>query len=255
MPQINYNTNLGNYNPQIKGENIMIKTLNEINGNKLKITIEVTDDGEVYKNGKLVTPFVISHHLATSVAFVDGTRRNMYVHQLVMYAFTGKLSNKAEGTAIHHINSRKFDNRLVNLELTTTGNNVTKYVHNEAQNQSTTVYDEARITDGVVTLKHKGLLLADYAINIAGEVLKWDKSLNQWKIQNQYIGNNRYPSNVLVNVNGHGVSLSQLMAENFMILENRKFKVFQVDKGNGFENDFHIYNLRVACSGDSRKLA
>lgn len=234
----------------------MKKEIKAINNKELKQALVVTDMGEVYKNGALVKPYVRANHLSTNITFTDGVNKSFYIHQLVMYAFKGVMSSKKNGTAVHHVNGDKFDNRLENLELTTVSDNLTTYLHSEAQGQSETVYDEARITDGVVTLRHRGILLPDYAINVAGQVMKFNKKTNQWKVLKQSVANKKYPSNIVVSIEGHGVSLSQLMAENFMKIDkSRKFKVFQIDKGNGFENDFYIYNLRIAYKGDSQQVA
>lgn len=234
----------------------MEKTITTINGKTLKQALVVDDMGNIYKNGVLVKPTVQSNHLSTNITFTDGVNKRFYIHQLVMYAFKGVMSSKKNNSAVHHVNGDKFDNRLINLKFTTVSDNLTTYLHSEAQGQSETIYDEARITDGVVTLKYKGILLPDYAINVAGQVMKFNKKTNQWKVLKQFIGNKKYPSNVVVNIQGHGVSLSQLMAENFMKIDkSRKFKVFQIDKGNGFENDFYIYNLRIAYKGDSQQVA
>ncbi|MFP7153297.1 HNH endonuclease [Weissella paramesenteroides] len=229
----------------------MEKTITEINNKTLKQVLVVDDMGHVFRNNEPVNTFEKANHLAIHLRFTDDTSKDLYVHQLVGLAFFGVLTSRKNKTAIHHKNGNKFDNRVSNLELTTFGENIKNYWHIEAQTQSKTVYDEEKIADGLVTLKHKGILIPDYSISITGHVYKWNKKVNKWQEIKRYVGNKKYPSNVLVSIHGHGISLSQLMAQNFMKLEDRKFKVHQIDRGNGFENDFTIRNLRVAYSGDS----
>lgn len=229
----------------------MEKTITEINNKTLKQPLVVDGMGHITRAGLPVNTFEKANHLAIHLRFTDGTSKDLYVHQLVGLAFFKVLTSRKNKTAIHHKNGNKFDNRLENLELTSLAGNVKNYWHKEAQTQSETVYDEEKIADGLVTLKHKGILIPDYSISITGQVFKWNKKVNKWQEIKRYVGNKKYPSNVLVSIHGHGVSLPQLMAQNFMKLEDRKFKVHQIDRGNGFENDFTIRNLRVAYSGDS----
>lgn len=229
----------------------MKKEIKAINNKELKQALVVDDMGHIYKNNELVKPFEKANHLAIYLTFSDGTVKSLYVHQLVGLAFFGVLTSRKNKTAIHHKDGNKFNNRLENLELTTISDNLKKYWHKEAQTQSETVYDEEKIADGLVTLRHEGILIPDYSISITGQVYKWNKKVSKWQEVKRYLGNKKYPSNVLVSIHGHGVSLPQLMAQNFMKLEDRKFKVHQIDRGNGFENDFTIRNLRVAYSGDS----
>jgi len=235
----------------------MEKTIETINNKTLKQALTVDDMGHVYKNGEPVKPYNQCDHLAINITFTDGTNRNIYVHQLVMYAFKGVLTSHKNGTAVHHINTNKFDNRLENLALTTRGMNSKKYFHEETIKLQDTKYNEERIADGIVTLKHKGILYPKQAISITGQVYQWNKKAEKWQEQSRYVGNKQYPSNVTVNVNGHGTSLGKLMAENFMIEPTgKRYKVYQKDTGaNGeFTNDFSIRNLAMVINGKSAVL-
>lgn len=232
----------------------MEKTIETINGKTLKQVIVADDMGHITRAGQPAKTFEQSGHLATYLQFKDGTGRNIFVHQLVVLAFKGVLTSRENGLAVHHINTNKFDNRLENLEITTNGMNIKKYVRQETMDLQDTVYNEEKITDGIVTLKHKGILLPDYAISITGDVYKWNKKLEKWQIRTRYVGNKKYPSNVLVNILGHGTSLGQLMAENFMITpKDKKFKIYQKDTGinDEFANDFSIRNLALVVKGKS----
>ena len=235
----------------------MEKIITEINNKTLKQALTVDDMGHITRAGQPVKTFEQSGHLAVYLTFTDGTNRNIYVHQLVILAFKGFLTSRENGTAVHHINTNKFDNRLENLALTTRGNNMKKYFHEETIKLQDTEYNEERIADGIVTLKHKGILYHKQAISITGQVYQWNKKVEKWQEQSRYVGNKQYPSNVTVNVNGHGTSLGKLMAENFMIEPTgKRYKVYQKDTGtNGeFTNDFSIRNLAMVINGKSAVL-
>lgn len=232
----------------------MEKTITEINNKTLKQALTVDDMGHITRAGQPVKTFEQSGHLATYLKFTDGTSRNIYVHQLVILAFKGVLTSRKNGLAVHHINTNKFDNRLENLEVTTKGMNIKTYVRQETMDLQDTIYNEERIADGIVTLKHKGILYPKQAISITGDVYQWNKKVEKWQKQSRYVGNKKYPSNVSVNVNGHGTSLGQLMAENFMITpKDKKFKIYQKDTGinDEFANDFSIRNLALVVKGKS----
>lgn len=232
----------------------MEKTITKINNKTLVTPLVVDDMGHITRAGQPVKTYDRVNHLAVYLKFTDGTGRNIFVHQLVILAFKGVLTSRENGLAVHHINTNKYDNRLDNLELTTKGMNTKKYFRLETINLQDTIYNEEKITDGIVTLKHKGILLPDYAISITGDVYKWNKKVNKWQIRTRYVANKAYPSNVSVNILGHGTSLGQLMAENFMIIpKDKKFKVFQKDVGinDEFANDFSIRNLALVIKGKS----
>lgn len=232
----------------------MKKTITNISGRELKHALTVTSNGEIFKGTKQIKPFVKANHHSINVAFEDETTRQMYVHQIVMYAFTGKLSSMAEGTAIHHKNHRPFDNRLVNLEFTTTSENMRKYFNGEAQHTSPTIYNEEEIEKGFVMLKHNGLWNPRYAIDTMGTVFKWNEDIEEWEPAKTYVANKDYASNVTVRIGTETVSIGKLMMENFAIVEaGRKYKVHQIKRS--LTNDFSIYNLAIAYVGDNKKVA
>lgn len=235
----------------------MEKIITEINNKTLKQALTVDDMGHITRAGQPVKTFERANHLAVYLKFADGTDKILYVHQLVGLAFFGVLTSRENGLAVHHINTNKFDNRLENLALTTRGNNIKNYFHEETIKLQDTKYNEERIAEGLVTLKHKGILYPKQAISITGQVYQWNKKAEKWQEQSRYVGNKKYTSNALVNVNGHGTSLGQLMAENFMIEPTgKRYKVYQKDTGaNGeFTNDFSIRNLVMVINGKSAVL-
>lgn len=232
----------------------MKKTITNISGRELKHALTVTSNGEIFKGTKQIKPFVKANHHSINVAFEDETTRQMYVHQIVMYAFTGKLSSMAEGTAIHHKNGRKFDNRLANLEITTISENMSKYFNGEAQRISPTIYNEEEIAKGFVMLRHNGLWNPRYAIDVYGVVFKWNEDIEEWEPAKTYVANKDYASNVTVRIGTETVSIGKLMMENFAIVEaGRKYKVHQIKRS--LTNDFSIYNLAIAYVGDNKKVA
>lgn len=233
----------------------MEKTIEAINGKALATALTVDDMGHVTRAGKPVkTHQDKGGHKFVAITFTDKTGRNIGVHQLVILAFKGVLTSRENGLAVHHINTNKYDNRLENLELTTVSMNSKKYFRQETMDLQDTIYNEEKIADGIVTLKHKGILYPKQAISITGDVYQWNKKVEKWQKQSRYVGNKACPSNVLVNVNGHGTSLGQLMAENFMITpKDKKFKIYQKDTGinDEFANDFSIRNLALVVKGKS----
>lgn len=62
-----------------------------------------------------------------AVSRVDGWHKRFYIHELVLGAFVGP---RPDGFVINHLNCRKDDNRLANLEYATPRENVDHAVAN-----------------------------------------------------------------------------------------------------------------------------
>lgn len=224
--------------------------LTDINGRELKYPVRVTEDGYVIRNGRVLNTYMRGKYKTVNMIFKDGNF-SVGIHQLVFYAYNGVLTTRDNGMVIHHIDGDKLNNNLWNLDVITRGLNSQIYSHMEAQRKEVPVYNEANIEEGIVPMFCKGKQVYGYAISINGEVMKFDKEADVWRVLPYMNANKNVSSNVVVNVNSHGVSLGQLMAENFMVTEpERKYRVHQLDKGNGFENDFNIFNLRIAYVGN-----
>jgi len=233
---------------KLKRRNKMHKKITNINGRELKNKMIVTSLGEVVVNGKVQHQSMRGGYKTVNLTFVDGYSK-IYVHQLVMYVFQDVLTTRENGLVIHHIDGDKTHNNLDNLMVVTRGQNVKYYQHVEAQEKNETQYNMSNVEKKIVPLKRKGVEVKDYAIDIWGEVMKFNHKRDMWEVLPMYQAG-KVPSNVVVNINGRGVSLGQLMAENFFITEpERKFRVHQLDTGEGFQNDFYVSNLRIAYVG------
>lgn len=272
MPQIHYNTNLGNYNPQIKGDlkmtnatqytraNFVATSTWTIGDMALRYDTIIADDGDIswikedrYGNREIFQPTIettASGYQRVRLPLANGGSKRVYVHQIMATIFYGTLTSKDNGLAVHHVNGNKQDNRVDNLKIITQAENVRYYNHVETQRE-VAPYNDERIKEGRVTLRLNGQLLPEYSIDITGNVFRWKN--NEWVELKRYVANKNYPSNITINVNNHMYSLGKLMAENFMELDSYKnYRVFQKDVDGEYVNNFFIKNLYA--TEQSRKV-
>lgn len=201
----------------------------------------VVDQGE-YNDVLEPTISNTNGYQSVLLPLADGTKKRLYVHQIVLWAGTGILTDRSNGQAVHHINGIKNDNRLVNLKMVTRAENTRHYVHQETLEQSNVAYDEEKIAEGRVSLRIGHEIYPDYAINIEGVVFKLHRG--EWIELKRYVANKAYKSNVTVNVHGKAYSVGQLMAQNFMKVDkNKRYKVYQRDMDPEFGQNFYIRNL------------
>lgn len=86
---------------------------------------EVSSEGNVRRNGRLLKPLsVTSGYKAVNLSY-KGKTRTKTIHQLVYYSFNG---GKPSGLkmVIDHVDDNKANNRLSNLRLVTTYENIVK---------------------------------------------------------------------------------------------------------------------------------
>lgn len=226
---------------------------------ELKYDTIIFDDGSIswikedkYGNREIFEPKITTEngYKRVRLPLKNGGAKRMYVHQIMATIFYS-VTTRENGLAVHHINGDKSDNRVDNLQIMTAKENVLHYFHKEAQQQSEQNFDIKKIKLGVHLLKVNGKVEPDYSITRDGVVSKWNDDTQDWEPLKQYVANINTPSNITVTINNINYSLPRLVAENFMNIDySRKFRVFQIDKGNGFENNFSVENLTVVYQKD-----
>lgn len=169
------------------------------------------------------------------VKFADRQWLEFGVHRLVHFADNGEWSDKAEKTTVHHINGITNDNRAVNLKLISSSENLLRFFRG-LDNQEfieTQEYKTDRINLGTVPLVHKGKLIEGYTINTMGEVYRkrYIKGRNEWKNVkvNPRHASKKYRMTLVLNVAGASASLHNLMAENFLVTPEGKYKTLMID--------------------------
>lgn len=176
------------------------------------------------------------------VKFVDGQWLEFGVHRLVHYSDNGEWSDMSKGTVIHHINSITDDNRAENLTLTTSSANLLRFFRG-LDNQEfieTQEYKTDRINQGTVPLVHKGKLIEGYTINTMGQVTRKNHK-GEWVRINPRQASKKYRMNLVLNVEHKSASLHNLMAENFLIVPEGKYKTLMLD--TSIANPYQPQNL------------
>lgn len=181
------------------------------------------------------------------VKFANDKLLEIGVHRLVHFADTAEWSSKAEGTVIHHIDGKPMNNASNNLVLTTSSANVLRFFRG-LDNQEfidSQEYKTERINQGTVPLVHKGKLIEGYTINTMGEVYhkRYIKGSNEWKNVkvNPRQASKKYRMNLVLSVAGVSASLHDLMAENFLVTPNGKYKTLMLD--TSIANPYQPQNL------------
>ena len=172
----------------------------------------------------------------------DGQWFELGVHRLVHFADNGEWSDKAEGTVIHHINSITDDNRASNLKLISSSENMLRFFRGldnqefiEAQE-----YKTDRINQGTVPLVHRGQLIDGYHINTMGQVTRKNKQ-GEWVRINPRHASKKYRMNLVLKVADKSASLHNLMAENFLVTPEGKYKTLMIDPA--IANPYQPQNL------------
>lgn len=201
---------------------------------KKPIKADLTD-GTIYDN--IMTPSdlttVARGYKNVFIKNTDDTWSSVGAHRLIHFADTFEWSSKADGTAVHHINTITDDNRADNLEMLTNSDNVLRFFdgrdnQEEIKNQQ---YLNDRINAGTVPLIHKGKLIDGYTINTMGEVFRYVKRTGQTVKVNPRHASKKYRMNLNVNIAGVTASLHNLMAENFLVTPNNgKYKTLMKDR-------------------------
>ncbi|MCS9984096.1 hypothetical protein EFL35_03695 [Weissella paramesenteroides] len=201
---------------------------------KKPIKADLTD-GTIYDN--ILTPANLATetrgYKSVFVKNTDDSWVSVGAHRLIHFADTFEWSSKADGTAIHHVNSITYDNRASNLKMLTNSDNVLRFFdgrdnQEEINNQQ---YLNDRINLGTVPLIHKGKLIEGYTINTMGEVFHYVKRTGQTTKLKPAHASKKYRMNLNVNIAGVTASLHNLMAENFLVTPNNgKYKTLMKDR-------------------------
>lgn len=175
--------------------------------------------------------------------FYTGYNSMVAVHRVVLYAFTGQWSSKAEGTVVHHIDSNTGNNALSNLTMTTLSDNVLRFFDGRDNQQyiAGQQYQTERINQGTVPLVHRGKLIEGYRINTMGQVTR-KNNRGEWVRINPRHASKKYKNNLVVTIAGMSASLHNLMAENFLVTpEGTRFKTLMID--STIANPYQPQNL------------
>ncbi|MFL2044007.1 HNH endonuclease [Weissella hellenica] len=177
------------------------------------------------------------------VKFADGKWLEIGTHRLIHFSDTNEWSDKSEGTVIHHINGVKNNNRAENLMLTSSSDNVSRFFDGR-DNQSEIAcqkYHEERIAKGVTPLTYDGIDYPDYYVTRSGEVFHYVEG--ERVPVKVYTANKKYPTNRNIKVQGVTMSLTRLVAENFLITPECQYK--SLLKNNTLDNPFVAKNIYV----------
>lgn len=177
------------------------------------------------------------------VKFVDGQWKMFGTHRLVHYADNGEWSDGKQQTVIHHIDGNPSNNHANNLMLTTSSANVLRFFRG-ADNQSEIAsqkYHEERIAKGVTALTYDGVAYPDYYVTRDGQVFHYVEG--ERVPVKTFVANKKYPTNHNLKINNKTMSLHKLMAQNYLILPQGKYKTLLKD--NTLDNPFVAKNIYV----------
>ena len=92
----------------------------------------VSDLGRVksVRSGKMLVQDICNHKYYRVCLHNNGNRKKYYTHQLVAISFLGHKTHDRK-VVIDHINNIKTDNRLKNIHIVTSRDNVTKDIKNK----------------------------------------------------------------------------------------------------------------------------
>ena len=101
-------------------------------------------------------------------------------------------------------------------------------------------YKTERINQGTVPLVHRGQLIDGYRINTMGQVTRKNKQ-GEWVRINPRHASKKYRMNLVLKVADKSASLHNLMAENFLVTPEGKYKTLMIDPA--IANPYQPQNL------------
>lgn len=235
-------------NYTLEGNEVSFKHIELLPVGQLDEPLQIFSSGVITKvKGATIKPIhqttVPRGYKKIPVKLVEGQWAQYGVHRLIHFADNGEWSDRSEGSVIHHIDSNKANNRASNLMLTTSSDNISRFFDGR-DNQSEIAsqkYHEERIAKGVTALTYDGVAYPDYYVTRSGEVFHYaDGQRIQVKT---FVANKKYPTNHNLKINNKTMSLHKLMAQNYLILPQGKYKTLLKD--NTLDNPFVAKNIYV----------
>lgn len=213
---------------------------------KLKQSITVHSNGMV--DDKHVTSDTRGYQYV-AITFENGVYKSIGIHRLIAYAFNQQWSSREDGTNIHHIDSNPANNSADNLMLTSASDNVKRYFDGR-DNQQYIAGQRRFQTKMAESLTNPTMLVvpddngswhieADYRISADG--LVWKVKQGELVELKSSVANKKYPTNRNVKIAGTTYSLAGLVAFNFLVVPDGKYKTLMINQQA--ENPWDAMNL------------
>lgn len=171
---------------------------------------------------------------------------NTGVHRLVAYGFKQLWSSKANQTSIHHVDQNPHNNHADNLTLLTSSDNVLRYFRGadnqewiDGQEYLTERIESSKKAPIPVVLPGQGVIPGLY-IDAQANVFKETKD-GQLVPTKMAVANPKYQTNINLKHQGKTYSLSALVAQNFLVTPEGKYKTLMKDPA--VDNPWQASNL------------
>lgn len=229
---------------EVFGQTITSATLFITPEGVLPTPIRVIDGGYIVDlNGRHKSQQVIfrGYH-EVSLTYAGHRYVNTGVHRLVAYGFKQLWSSRANQTSIHHVDQNPHNNHANNLMLLTNSANVLRYFSGADNKEwiDNQEYLTERLNSGDVPLMFKGEVIEGYTINAQGQVFHKNKKGEYVRV-NPRRASKKYENNMIVTVNQVSTSLHNLMAQNFLVTPQGKYKTLMKDAE--IDNPWQARNL------------
>ena len=167
-----------------------------------------------------------------SLTYTGRIYKNTGVHRLVLFSFKQEWSTRGDKTVVHHLDGNKGNNNINNLQLDDNRNNVLRFWDGRENAGFVAIkqYQSDRIAKGRVPMMHKGKLIEGYEIDTKGYVYRVNKVTGAVNVITPSIANKKYPTNKNIKFDGTSASIHGLVAENFTIVPDGKYKTLLIDK-------------------------